>query len=73
MVICSYLLYHASRKSLSTVKGTVIQIWTDKNFTHYNSTNSVTEQLFTVNEAERFMGVLDFTFELAYAIVREGF
>ncbi|MFH4978838.1 hypothetical protein AB6A40_005547 [Gnathostoma spinigerum] len=59
----SYAIMHASRKTLSTVKPSLINVWTA------NTTSGHT--LFDNDEeAEDFLSVLDSGFLAAYAVVR---
>lgn len=57
----SFALIHAARKTLSTVKGSLISVWT-------HNTTSQPALFPTPAAAEQFLAMLDFGFLFAYAI-----
>ncbi|KHN75134.1 Sugar phosphate exchanger 3 [Toxocara canis] len=61
LTFCSYALLHASRKTLSTVKPSLIAKWTD------NSTHGVAPLFPDTDSAESFLAFLDCAFLAAYA------
>jgi hypothetical protein len=74
--MCSYSLYHASRKTLSNVKTSAKAVWTREQ-TEFDNRSLVPADvwqrdtyLFDSNDsATQFLGALDAIFMSAYAVV----
>jgi hypothetical protein len=65
----SYALFHASRKTLSTVKSSMIAQWTPYDHWEVQPSSNRSSLFVDDKSAQSFLGILDGGFLGAYAIV----